>query len=230
MLSVLLHTLALAGILVNINTPQTQRQGGDASAAITVIAAADVPALPPWPVVDSGQNEVPIGAGPILSELRGDVPLLHTNNALPLPDTSARPPVAQEPHGATPHPAEQQQIAYGHYDPAIFTQPEEPVRHGSGNAAATQIASSPPPSQPAIFGGVPSNGFGVGEFLEGKFRVRIVTTKDNAFVVVEITGGNGMMRGLLDGTAQHYQTYAQYDESSGSQNGRFTAPVLAALP
>ncbi len=228
-LSVLLHTLALAVILINLNAPEGRQQSSSHSAAITVIAAADMPALPPWPTIDLGYNQTPLGANSVFAELRGDAPLLQTNNAIALPDAAVQPPAAApQPADALPQPVPAQ-IAYGHFDPAIFAAPEQPQR-GQGNAVGAQNASSLSAAQSDASAGKPGDGSGLGEFLKGQFRVRIVTTRNNAYIVVEIIGGNGVMRNLLDKTAQHYQTYAQYDETSGGQNGRFMAPVLAGLP
>lgn len=66
--------------------------------------------------------------------------------------------------------------------------------------------------------------------MKGKFLVRIVTTKNSAYVAIDIIGGNMVMLSLLSKTAQRYQTSAQVVETAEGYNGGFTAPIMAALP
>ena len=225
-LSVLMHALVLTGLIVTFDRSPLTASLGVSSNAFMIVAEHEVVDLPPWPINDDGQLFAAKGAHARQVVLSGDVPLLQTNNGFAVPDATVQLPAAADVMVAQQPVTMQQQVIYGHFDPTLFA---APAHHEAGNATESTVAAGLPAaqkaSQTALTGSMTAE-----EILKGRFRVRIVTTRDNAYVVVEISGGDIVMRSLLDETARRYNTNTHYSDNSTSYAGSFTAPVLAALP
>lgn len=225
-LSVLMHALVLTGLIVTYDRSPLTASLGVSSNAFMIVAEHEVVDLPPWPINDDGQLFAAKGAYARQAVTSGDVQLLQTSNGFAVPDATVQLPAAANVMVAQQPVTMKQQVSYGHFDPTLFA---APAHHEAGNATETLVAAGLPATQLAAQTGMTGN-MATEEFLKGQFRVRIVTTRDNAYVVVEIRGGDTIMRSLLDETARRYHTNAHYSDNSTSYAGGFTAPVLAALP